>query len=81
KAMMERVKENLPAGLELTIRFDQSDFIKQSIYEVFHALIVAMALVIGVIFLFLRSWRATLIPALAIPVSILSSFIVLAAFG
>ncbi|MGQ3073098.1 MAG: efflux RND transporter permease subunit [Ferrovibrionaceae bacterium] len=81
KAMMERVKENLPAGLELTIRFDQSDFIKQSIYEVFHALMVAMALVIGVIFVFLRSWRATLIPALAIPVSILSSFIVLAAFG
>src|SRR3546814_13121080 len=63
------------------VSYDQSKFIAQSIQEVFHALMVALALVIGVIFLFLRSWRATLIPAVAIPVSVVGSFIVIGALG
>jgi len=78
---VERVKDSLPAGVNLEITYDQSKFISQSIYEVFHALSVALGLVIGVIFLFLRSWRATLIPAVAIPVSVIGSFIVLGALG
>src|SRR3546814_8876841 len=65
----------------MEVSYDQSKFIAQSIQEVFHALMVALALVIGVIFLFLRSWRATLIPAVAIPVSVIGSFTVLAALG
>jgi multidrug efflux pump len=81
RAALARVSETLPPGTELIVRFDQSTFIKQSIYEVFHALAIAVALVIGVIFLFLRSWRATLIPSVAIPVSIVASFTVLAAMG
>ncbi|MCW5729928.1 MAG: efflux RND transporter permease subunit [Alphaproteobacteria bacterium] len=71
----------LPEGMNLVIRFDSSEFIARSIYEVYHALGIALALVIGVIFLFLRSWRATLIPAVAIPVSVIGSFIVTAALG
>ncbi len=81
QAALDRVKESLPQGVNLEVTYDQSKFISQSIYEVFHALTVALALVIGVIFLFLRSWRATLIPAVAIPVSVVGSFIVLGALG
>jgi multidrug efflux pump len=76
-----RLRESLPAGMALDPAYDQSIFIDRSIYEVEHALMVAMALVVGVIFVFLRSWRATLIPAVAIPVSIIGSFIVIAALG
>lgn len=81
KATLARVKETLPPGMTLETRFDSSEFIARSIYEVYHALTIAMILVIGVIYLFLRSWRATLIPAVAIPVSIIGSFIISAALG
>lgn len=75
------LRETLPDGVTLDVTYDRSVFIQQSIHEVYHALTVALALVIGVIFLFLRSWRATIIPALAIPVSVIGSFIVLSALG
>ncbi len=81
KKEMNRIAENFPEGIELTIGYDESVFISQSIYEVYHALMIGVSLVIGVIFVFLRSWRATLIPTLAIPVSIIGSFMVLAALG
>lgn len=78
---IERLRDSLPSGVKLEVTYDQSKFISQSIYEVFHALSVALSLVIGVIFLFLRSWRATLIPAVAIPVSVIGSFIIIGAMG
>lgn len=80
-AAIERLQPSLPAGVTMEVGYDQSKFISQSIYEVFHALMVALGLVIGVIFLFLRSWRATLIPAVAIPVSVIGSFIVIGGLG
>lgn len=80
-AAVDRMQGSLPTGVRMEVTYDQSKFISQSIYEVFHALSVALALVIGVIFLFLRSWRATLIPAVAIPVSVIGSFIVIGALG
>ncbi|MBP6817816.1 efflux RND transporter permease subunit [Ferrovibrio sp. MS7] len=80
-ATVERLQGSLPTGVRMEVTYDQSKFISQSIYEVFHALSVALALVIGVIFLFLRSWRATLIPAVAIPVSVIGSFMVIGALG
>ncbi|WP_341703720.1 efflux RND transporter permease subunit [Ferrovibrio sp.] len=80
-AAVDRLQSSLPAGVTMEIGYDQSKFISQSIYEVFHALMVALGLVIGVIFLFLRSWRATLIPAVAIPVSVIGSFIIIGALG
>ncbi|TQF83114.1 efflux RND transporter permease subunit [Elioraea sp. Yellowstone] len=81
KAEVERLRPALPEGIRIVYGYDESLFIAQSIYEVFHALMIALSLVIGVIFLFLRSWRATIIPAVAIPVSIIGSFIALAALG
>lgn len=81
KAEMERIRPSLPEGITVQIGYDESLFIAQSIYEVEHALMIALALVIGVIFLFLRSVRATIIPAVAIPVSIVGSFIAVAAMG
>jgi multidrug efflux pump len=81
KAELERIRPTLPDGIETLVGYDESLFISQSIYEVEHALIIALLSVIGVIFLFLRSVRATIIPAVAIPVSIIASFIATAALG
>ena len=81
KAEVERIRLGLPEGLDVTYGFDESLFISQSIYEVQHALMVALVLVIGVIFFFLRSFRATIIPAVAIPVSLVASFVAMAALG
>jgi multidrug efflux pump len=81
KAEMERIIPTLPEGVDTVVGYDESQFISQSIYEVEHALMIALVLVIGVIFLFLRSVRATIIPAIAIPVSIVASFIIMAALG
>jgi multidrug efflux pump len=81
KAEVKRIRGSVPEGVEVVIGYDESLFISQSIYEVEHALVTALVLVVVVIFFFLRSWRATIIPAVAIPVSILSSFIALAALG
>jgi len=81
KAEVERIRGSIPEGVEVVVGYDESLFISQSIYEVEHALMVALGLVVIVIFLFLRSFRATIIPAVAIPVSIIGSFIALAALG
>lgn len=78
---VERIRGSVPEGVEVVVGYDESLFISQSIYEVRHALMIALILVVVVIFFFLRSWRATIIPAVAIPVSITASFIALAAFG
>ncbi len=81
KDEVERIRASVPEGVEVVIGYDESTFIAQSIYEVEHALMIALILVVVVIFFFLRSWRATIIPAVAIPVSIIASFIALAALG
>lgn len=81
KAEMKRIRPTLPEGVDVVVGYDESLFIAQSIYEVEHALIIALLLVIGVIFLFLRSVRATIIPAVAIPVSIIASFMAMAGLG
>jgi len=81
KQEAQRLLPSLPPGTAIVPSHDSSIFVSQSIAEVQHALGIAMALVVGIIFLFLRSFRATLIPAVAIPVSVIASFIVLAALG
>lgn len=81
KAEVERIRTAIPDGIEVVIGYDESLFIARSIYEVEHALMIALVLVVIVIFFFLRSWRATIIPAVAVPVSIIASFIALAALG
>lgn len=79
KVELEKVRASLPEGMTLDLSYDQSVFVEESILEVYKALAIALGLVVLVIFLFLRSVRATIIPALAIPVSVLAAFIVLAA--
>ena len=81
KAEIERLRPSIPPDIQPIVGYDESVFIKQSIYEVYHALLIGMSLVILVIFLFLRSVRATIVPAVAIPVSIVGSFIVTGALG
>ncbi|MDA0262033.1 MAG: efflux RND transporter permease subunit, partial [Proteobacteria bacterium] len=81
RKVAEGFQESLPPGMSLNVNYDSSVFIRKSIEEVFVALSIALALVVGVILLFLRSWRATAIPAMAIPVSVIASFTVLAALG
>jgi multidrug efflux pump len=81
KAEMETLRRGMPDHINILVGYDESLFIRQSIFEVQHALMIGIGLVIGVIFVFLRSWRATIIPAIAIPVSIIASCSVLAAMG
>ena len=74
REVIERAKENLPPGLYVEQIFDSTDFIRESIEEVVHTFVEALALVVLVIFIFLQSWRATLIPLLAVPVSLIGTF-------
>ena len=76
----ERAK-SFPQGYTYALPLDSTDFIKLSVHEVVMTLIEAIILVILVMFLFLQSWRATLIPAIAVPIVLLGTFGVLAAFG
>lgn len=80
-AEMEKIRPSLARQVKMWVAFDKSRFVDASIYGVFHALFIALILVVGVIFFFLRSLRATIIPAVAIPVSLAASFMVLAALG
>ncbi len=81
KAEVPRLEDALPAGMQLKVAFDSSIFIEKSIDAVYTTMIEAMVLVVGVIFLFLRNWRATLIPFVTIPVSLIGAFIFLSAMG
>ncbi len=81
RAEIEKIKDSLPAGANLEVAYDQSLFISRSIKEVFIAISIAMFMVVMVNFVFLRSLRATVIPAIAIPVSVIASFMVLEGLG
>ncbi|MDF1780833.1 MAG: efflux RND transporter permease subunit [Alcanivoracaceae bacterium] len=79
QAEIKKVEENLPPDIRLSINYDESLFIRASIREVLITLGISVVLVICVIWVFLGSWRATLIPAVTIPVSIIGAFAGLAA--
>jgi multidrug efflux pump len=81
RAELERLAPLIPSDIEVNLSYDEAVFVEGSVHEVAITLAVASALVIGVIFLFLGSLRGTLIPAATIPVSLLATFIVLAALG
>jgi multidrug efflux pump len=74
RAQLPAIEEALPPGVNLTTAFDQSVYVKRSISETLGTLLLAIVLVIIIIFLFLRNLRATIIPGLAIPVSIVGAF-------
>ncbi|MFY8281998.1 efflux RND transporter permease subunit [Pseudoalteromonas sp. SSMSWG5] len=74
KARMEELAKQLPDGVKYSIPYDTTEFINRSIEEVVVTLVQAVGLVILVVFLFLQNWRATLIPTVAIPVSLVGTF-------
>ncbi len=78
---MEELKKNFPEGIDYGIVYDPTQFVRQSIEAVLHTLLEAIALVVMVVILFLQTWRASLIPLVAVPVSIIGTFAVLLAFG
>ena len=80
-ANMERLSQRFPQGLKYAVSYDTTLFVKESIKEVIKTLLEAMALVFLVVYVFLQNWRATMIPAIAIPVSLVGTFAVLKAFG
>ncbi|HUO23210.1 MAG TPA: efflux RND transporter permease subunit, partial [Caulobacteraceae bacterium] len=81
RARALQLQESLPPGVHMSFPVDNTQFIKISIQEVIKTLFEAVALVVVVMFLFLQSWRATLVPAIAVPVVLLGTLAVLAAFN
>jgi len=81
KVAIERVQKTLPAGVKLSIVRDAGERVRNSVRNVEEALIEGAILTVFVVFLFLNSWRSTVITGLALPVSVLSSFIAVWAFG
>src|SRR6266545_452193 len=81
KKLLPQIQSTLPAGMKVAIAYDSTIFIEKSIEEVRNTVFLAVLLVIGVIFLFLRSLRATLIPLVTIPVSLVGAFGLMYAFG
>ncbi|MBT8072376.1 MAG: efflux RND transporter permease subunit [Xanthomonadales bacterium] len=75
------VADELPEGMVLSVNYDRAEFIEASMNEVYKALVVALVLVLVVIYFFLGSFRATLIPAIVVPISVVSTFIVMGAMG
>ena len=74
KAALPQLEASIPAGIDITLMSDRTTTIRASLKEVENTLILAVVLVIGVVWLFLRDWRATLIPALAVPLSLVGTF-------
>ncbi|HAZ76131.1 MAG TPA: hydrophobe/amphiphile efflux-1 family RND transporter [Enterobacteriaceae bacterium] len=81
RATIESLKPTFPAGLKVVYPYDTTPFVKISINEVVKTLVEAIVLVFLVMYLFLQNFRATLIPTIAVPVVLLGTFAILAAFG
>ncbi|MBY0135033.1 efflux RND transporter permease subunit [Paracoccus yeei] len=81
RQVLDGLQASLPAGVQIVYPYDTSPFVEESINQVYHTLAEAVVLVFVVILIFLQSWRATLIPTLAIPVVLLGTFAVLAFAG
>ncbi len=81
KDEMEEISKNFPEGLQYEIPFDMTNYISESIHEVYKTLFEALILVIIVVFLSLQSWRATVIPIIAVPISLIGTFGFMLIFG
>ena len=81
EAAMRDLKKDFPEGLDYRIAYDTSAFIRESIRAVVETLIIAILLVVFVVVLFLQNWRASLIPLLSVPVSLIGTFAAMTAFG
>ncbi|MBA4789954.1 MAG: efflux RND transporter permease subunit [Rhizobiales bacterium] len=81
RKVMEEIKLNMPEGVDYEIVYDTTQFVRASIDAVIHTLLEAILLVVLVVILFLQTWRASIIPLLAVPVSIVGTFAVMYVFG
>jgi multidrug efflux pump len=81
KDRMEELKARFPAGMDYRIVYDTTVFVQESITSVYHTLIEAFVLVFIVVLVFLQNWRATLIPMIAVPVSLIGTFMVMSLLG
>jgi len=81
RAVMERLKADFPQGMSYSIVYDPTRFVQTSIQKVVETLLIAVALVVLVVILFLQTWRASIIPLLAVPVSIVGTFTFLLLLG
>ncbi|WP_426323343.1 efflux RND transporter permease subunit [Pseudoduganella sp. R-43] len=81
RAKMEELKKDFPEGVAYDIVYDPTQFVRESIKSVIHTLLEAVALVVIVVIIFLQTWRASIIPLLAVPVSIVGTFAVMIGFG
>lgn len=81
KTKLEEIKKGFPKGMDYEISYDVSSFLDASIEKVIHTLVEAFILVALVVFLFLGDWRSTLIPAMAVPVSLIGTFMFMQFFG
>ncbi|WP_234570675.1 efflux RND transporter permease subunit [Rhodohalobacter sp. 614A] len=80
-ARVERIQQELPEDINIAVGFDTSEYIQQSVDEVEQTIFLALALVVAIIFLFLRDWRTTLIPIVVIPISLIGAFFVMYVAG
>ncbi len=81
KEKLEELKKDFPPGMDYEINYDVSTFVDASVEKVLHTLVEAFILVSVVVFIFLGDWRSTLIPALAVPVSLIGAFVFMQMFG
>ena len=81
KAKMEELKPSFPPGMKYEVSYDVSNFLNASIDKVIHTLVEAFILVAIVVFIFLGDWRSTLIPTIAVPISLIGAFMVMKMFG
>ncbi|MDO5538151.1 MAG: efflux RND transporter permease subunit, partial [Desulfovibrionaceae bacterium] len=80
-ARLDQLRQELPEGMILDVPVDTNEFVLESIKEVIHTLVEAMVLVFLVVYLFLQNWRATIIPCIAVPVSVIGTFAGMLALG
>ncbi|MCQ2396698.1 MAG: efflux RND transporter permease subunit [Lentisphaeria bacterium] len=81
KAAVDEIEKNLPKGVKSTLAFDPTRFIEISMKEIVETLLLALLMVVLITYLFLQDWRATLVPTIAIPVSLMGTFTFMAALG
>jgi len=81
QSTVKALAKNFPPGLDYTVAYNASNFVAADIQEILRTLVITLILVIGVVYLFLQDWRATVIPTIAIPVSLIGVFAVLYVLG
>jgi hydrophobe/amphiphile efflux-1 (HAE1) family protein len=81
RARLDQIRKEIPDDIKVDVAYDNTEYVRRSLHEVTETIFIAFALVVLVVFAFLREWRTTLIPVIAIPVSIIGTFAIIHAAG